>query len=115
MSAEYKAKQAALIAETVKKQDIIITTALIPGRAAPVLVTEEMVKTMRPGSVIIDLAVESGGNCPLSKPDQVVARQEERRVGKEGGSLSRSRWSLYHEKKKTKNKDERKIIIYREK
>ncbi|MEK9969394.1 MAG: Re/Si-specific NAD(P)(+) transhydrogenase subunit alpha, partial [Ferrovibrio sp.] len=72
MSAEYKAKQAALIAETVKKQDIIITTALIPGRPAPVLVTEEMVKSMRPGSVIIDLAVESGGNCPLSKVDQVV-------------------------------------------
>lgn len=72
MSAEYKAKQAALVAETVKKQDIIITTALIPGRPAPVLVTEEMVKSMRPGSVIIDLAVESGGNCPLSKPDQVV-------------------------------------------
>ncbi|WP_341893938.1 Re/Si-specific NAD(P)(+) transhydrogenase subunit alpha [Ferrovibrio terrae] len=72
MSAEYKAKQATLIAETVKKQDIIITTALIPGRPAPVLVTEEMVRSMRPGSVIIDLAVESGGNCPLSKTDQVV-------------------------------------------
>lgn len=72
MSAEYKAKQAALIAETVKKQDIIITTALIPGRPAPVLVTEEMVRSMRPGSVIIDLAVESGGNCPLSKVDEVV-------------------------------------------
>lgn len=72
MSAEYKAKQAALVAETVKKQDIVITTALIPGRPAPVLVTEEMVRSMRPGSVIIDLAVESGGNCPLSKTDQVV-------------------------------------------
>ena len=72
MSAEYKAKQAALIAETVKKQDIVITTALIPGRPAPVLVTEEMVKSMRPGSVIVDLAVEAGGNCPLSKVDQVV-------------------------------------------
>src|SRR3546814_3738179 len=81
MSAEYKAKQAALIAETVKMQDIIITTALIPGRAAPVLVTEEMVKTMRPGSVIIDLAVESGGNCPLSKPDQVVDVNGVRVVG----------------------------------
>jgi len=81
MSAEYKAKQAALIAETVKKQDIIITTALIPGRPAPVLVTEEMVKTMRPGSVIIDLAVESGGNCPLSKPDQVVDVNGVRVVG----------------------------------
>ena len=72
MSDEYKRKQAALIAETVKKQDIIITTALIPGRPAPVLVTEEMVKSMRPGSVIVDLAVEAGGNCPLSKVDQVV-------------------------------------------
>ena len=72
MSKEYQAKQAALIAETIKKQDIVITTALIPGRKAPVLVSEEMVKTMKPGSVIVDLAVEQGGNCPLSRPDQVV-------------------------------------------
>lgn len=72
MSDAYKAKQAALVAETVPKMDVIITTALIPGRPAPVLVTEEMVKTMKPGSVIVDLAVETGGNCPLSKPDQVV-------------------------------------------
>jgi NAD(P) transhydrogenase subunit alpha len=72
MSKEYQARQAALIAETIKKQDIVITTALIPGRKAPVLVTEEMVKTMKPGSVIVDLAVEQGGNCPLSKPDQVI-------------------------------------------
>jgi NAD(P) transhydrogenase subunit alpha len=72
MSAEYQAKQAALIAETIKKQDIVITTALIPGRKAPLLVTEEMIKTMKPGSVIVDLAAEQGGNTPLSKPDQVV-------------------------------------------
>jgi NAD(P) transhydrogenase subunit alpha len=72
MSAEYKAKQAALIADHIKKQDMVITTALIPGRAAPVLVTEEMVKTMKPGSVIVDLAVEAGGNCPLSRPGEVV-------------------------------------------
>jgi H+-translocating NAD(P) transhydrogenase subunit alpha len=72
MSKEYQAKQAALIAETIKKQDIVITTALIPGRKAPVLVTEDMVKSMKPGSVIVDLAVEQGGNCPLSQPDQVV-------------------------------------------
>jgi len=72
MSKEYQAKQAALIAETIKKQDIVITTALIPGRKAPVLITEEMVKTMKPGSVIVDLAVEQGGNCPLSRPDQVI-------------------------------------------
>ncbi|HSZ74023.1 MAG TPA: Re/Si-specific NAD(P)(+) transhydrogenase subunit alpha [Rhizomicrobium sp.] len=72
MSPEYQAKQAALIAETIKKQDIVITTALIPGRKAPVLVSEEMLKTMKPGSVIVDLAAEQGGNCPLTKPDQVV-------------------------------------------
>ncbi len=72
MSAEYQAKQAALVAEHIRKQDIVITTALIPGRKAPVLVTEEMVKTMKPGSVIVDLAAEQGGNCPLTKADQVV-------------------------------------------
>lgn len=72
MSAEYQAKQAALITEHIAKQDIVITTALIPGRAAPVLVTEAQAKSMRPGSVIIDLAVAQGGNCPLSKPDELV-------------------------------------------
>jgi len=72
MSKEYQAKQAALIAETIRKQDIVITTALIPGRKAPVLVTEEMVQTMRSGSVIVDLAAEQGGNCPLTKADQVI-------------------------------------------
>ena len=72
MSKEYQAKQQALIAETIKKQDIVITTALIPGRQAPVLVTEEMVKSMRPGSIVVDLAVEQGGNCPLSKPGEVI-------------------------------------------
>ena len=81
MSAEYKAKQAALIAETIKKQDIIITTALIPGRPAPVLVTEEMVKTMKPGSVIVDLAVEAGGNCPLSRPGEIVEAHGVKLVG----------------------------------
>ncbi|MBL8548313.1 MAG: Re/Si-specific NAD(P)(+) transhydrogenase subunit alpha [Hyphomonadaceae bacterium] len=72
MSAEYQAKQAALVTEHIAKQDIVITTALIPGRAAPVLVTEAQARSMRPGSVIIDLAVAQGGNCPLSKPDQLV-------------------------------------------
>jgi NAD(P) transhydrogenase subunit alpha len=72
MSKDYQAKQAALIAETIRKQDIVITTALSPGRKAPVLVTEEMVKTMKPGSVIVDLAAEQGGNCPLTEADQVV-------------------------------------------
>ncbi|HSC19396.1 MAG TPA: Re/Si-specific NAD(P)(+) transhydrogenase subunit alpha [Rhizomicrobium sp.] len=74
MSAEYQAKQAALVAEHIRKQDIVITTALIPGRKAPVLVTEEMVASMRPGSVIVDLAAEQGGNCPLTQADQVVEK-----------------------------------------
>ena len=72
MSAEYQAKQAALTAETIKKQDIVITTALIPGRKAPILVTEEMIKTMKSGSVIVDLAAGAGGNTPLSRPDEVI-------------------------------------------
>jgi NAD(P) transhydrogenase subunit alpha len=72
MSAEYRTKQAALVAEQIKAQDIVVTTALIPGRKAPVLVSEDMVKTMKPGSVIVDLAAEQGGNCPLTKPDEVV-------------------------------------------
>ncbi len=72
MSPEYQAKQAALVAEHIKKQDIVITTALIPGRKAPVLVTEEMMATMKPGSVIVDLAAEQGGNCPLTRADEVV-------------------------------------------
>ncbi|MFP6774322.1 MAG: Re/Si-specific NAD(P)(+) transhydrogenase subunit alpha [Alphaproteobacteria bacterium] len=67
MSDEYKQKQAALIAETIAKQDIVICTALIPGRAAPILVDEDMVASMKPGSVIVDLAVENGGNCALSE------------------------------------------------
>ena len=81
MSDAYKAKQAALIADTIKKQDIVITTALIPGRPAPVLVTEEMVKTMKPGSVIFDMAVEQGGNCPLSKPGEIVEAHGVKIVG----------------------------------
>ncbi len=72
MSAEYQAKQAQLVTEHIAKQDVVITTALIPGRAAPTLVTEAQAKSMRPGSVIVDLAVAQGGNCPLSKPDEVV-------------------------------------------
>jgi len=72
MSKEYQAKQAALVADHLKKQDIVITTALIPGRPAPRLITGEMVRSMRPGSVIVDLAVERGGNCELSKPGEVA-------------------------------------------
>ncbi len=81
MSAEYKAKQAALIEETIAKQDIVITTALIPGRPAPKLITAKMVESMKPGSVIVDLAVESGGNCELSEAGKVVVKNNITLVG----------------------------------
>ena len=74
MSDAYKKKQAELIADTIKKMDVVITTALIPGRAAPKLVTADMVKSMKPGSIVVDLAVEQGGNCELSEFDQVVEK-----------------------------------------
>jgi NAD(P) transhydrogenase subunit alpha len=72
MSKEYQAKQAELTASHIAKQDIVITTALIPGRAAPRLITSDMVNSMKAGSVIVDLAVERGGNCELAKPGEVV-------------------------------------------
>jgi len=72
MSKEYQAKQAALVAEHIKKQDIVITTALIPGRAAPRLMSKDMVFSMRPGSVIVDLAVERGGNVEGAEPGKVA-------------------------------------------
>ena len=72
MSPEYQAKQAALVAEHIKKQDIVITTALIPGRPAPRLVTAAMIASMKPGSVLVDLAVERGGNVEGAVPGEVV-------------------------------------------
>ncbi|MEO8925592.1 MAG: Re/Si-specific NAD(P)(+) transhydrogenase subunit alpha [Caulobacteraceae bacterium] len=72
MSAEYRIKQAALISDHIKKQDIVITTALIPGRPAPRLVSAEQVASMKSGSVIVDLAVEQGGNVEGARPDEVV-------------------------------------------
>lgn len=74
MSEEYKKRQSQLIHDTIVKQDIVISTALIPGKPAPTLITEEMVKGMRAGSVIVDLAVSAGGNCPLSELDKVVVK-----------------------------------------
>jgi NAD(P) transhydrogenase subunit alpha len=81
MGDDYRQRQATLVAERIKQADIVITTALIPGRPAPVLVTEDMVKTMKPGSVIVDMAVEQGGNCPLSELDQVVVKHGVHIVG----------------------------------
>jgi NAD(P) transhydrogenase subunit alpha len=72
MSEDFKQKQAKLVADTLIRQDIVITTAQIPGKKAPLLVTEEMVRSMKHGSVIVDLAVEQGGNCALSKAGEVV-------------------------------------------
>src|SRR5580704_12347130 len=72
MSDAYMAKQAELVASHIAKQDIVVTTALIPGRPAPRLVSADMVKSMRAGSVIVDLAVERGGNCELSKPGELI-------------------------------------------
>lgn len=74
MSEDYKQKQSALIHETLKTQDIAITTALIPGKPAPVLITEAMVRDMKEGAVIVDLAVASGGNCPLTERDHVTIK-----------------------------------------
>ncbi len=78
---EQKKKQAELVAAHIRDMDVVITTALIPGRPAPQLVGKEMVESMRPGSVIVDLAVERGGNCPLSKPGEVVEHGGVRIIG----------------------------------
>lgn len=97
MSDAYKKKQAELIAETIKRQDLVITTALIPGRPAPKLVSAEMVKTMKPGSVIVDLAVEQGGNCELSEFDKVVTKHGVTIVGHANvpGRLAESASNLF--------------------
>jgi hypothetical protein len=74
MPAAWMQRQAAAVAERMKQADIVITTALIPGRKAPILITEEMVKSMKPGSVILDMAVEQGGNCALSELGKTVTK-----------------------------------------
>jgi NAD(P) transhydrogenase subunit alpha len=74
LSEEYKKRQAELIHKHVLKSDVVITTALIPGKRAPILITEEMVKAMKPGSVIVDLAADFGGNCGLAEPGKEVEK-----------------------------------------
>lgn len=81
MSDEYKAAQAELVSAHIAKQDIVITTALIPGRAAPRLITDAQIATMKPGSVIFDLAVAQGGNVEGSKPDEVVVKHGVKIIG----------------------------------
>jgi NAD(P) transhydrogenase subunit alpha len=97
MSKEYQAKQAALVAEHIKKQDIVITTALIPGRAAPRLISADMVKSMKPGSVIVDLAIERGGNVEGAKAGGVTEVNGVKIVGHNNmpGRLAASASGLY--------------------
>jgi NAD(P) transhydrogenase subunit alpha len=97
MSKEYQAKQAALVAEHIKKQDIVITTALIPGRPAPRLISKDMVASMRPGSVVVDLAVERGGNVEGVSPDAVTEINDVKIVGYGNvpGRLAATASSLY--------------------
>ena len=80
MSEAYRSKQADLITGHISKQDIVITTALIPGRPAPKLVTTRMVESMKPGSVIVDLAAERGGNCELTKPGEVYTTDNDVKI-----------------------------------
>jgi NAD(P) transhydrogenase subunit alpha len=97
MSKEYQAKQAALVADHIKKQDIVITTALIPGRPAPRLVTKDMLASMRPGSVVVDLAVERGGNVEGVRADAVTETDGVKIVGYRNvpGRLAATASSLY--------------------
>src|SRR4249919_2982001 len=97
MSKEYQAKQAALVAEHIKKQDIVITTALIPGRPAPRLITKDMVASMRPGSVIVDLAVERGGNVEGVQAGSIAQVGGVKIVGHQNvpGRLAASASALY--------------------
>jgi H+-translocating NAD(P) transhydrogenase subunit alpha len=97
MSPEYKQKQAALVAEHLKAQDIVITTALIPGRPAPKLITKAMVESMKPGSIIVDLAAERGGNCELTKPGETVVHNGVSIMGplNLAGTVSGNASSLY--------------------
>ncbi len=97
MSKEYQAKQAALVADHIKKQDIVVTTALIPGRPAPRLITSDMVASMRPGSVLVDLAVERGGNIEGVKADEVSETGGVKIIGYRNvpGRLAATASSLY--------------------
>ena len=97
MSEAYQVKQAALVSDHIKKQDIVITTALIPGRAAPRLVNEAQVLSMKPGSVLVDLAVEQGGNVAGARPDEVVTMGGARIVGigNMAGRIAADASSLY--------------------
>jgi proton-translocating NAD(P)+ transhydrogenase subunit alpha len=97
MSKEYQAKQAELVAAHIAKQDIVVTTALIPGRPAPKLISKKMVESMKPGSLIVDLAVERGGNVEGAEPGKVAEVGEVRIIGhlNVAGRLAASASALY--------------------
>lgn len=97
MSKEYQAAQAELTASHIAKQDVVITTALIPGRPAPRLVTADMVRSMRAGSVIVDLAAERGGNCELTRPGETIVENGVKIVGvlNLAGRMASTASSLY--------------------
>jgi NAD(P) transhydrogenase subunit alpha len=97
MSPEYQAAQAELTASHIAKQDIVITTALIPGRPAPKLISTAMARSMRPGSVIVDLAAERGGNCELTKPGETIVDHGVKILGalNLAGRLASTASSLY--------------------
>jgi len=97
MPASWMERQKAEVAKRVAQADVVITTALIPGRPAPVLVTEEMVKSMKPGSVIVDLAAEAGGNCPLTELNKTVVKHGVTLVGDPNlaGSVAADASALY--------------------
>ncbi len=81
MSEDYKKRQSAKIKEEIAKNDIVITTALIPGKQAPILITEDMVEAMKPGSVIVDMAIEAGGNCSLAEVGKIKEKYGVKIIG----------------------------------
>jgi NAD(P) transhydrogenase subunit alpha len=81
MPADWMRRQAELVHERARQADIVITTALIPGRPAPVLLKEDTVKAMKPGSVVVDMAIEQGGNCPLTERDRIVVKHGVKLIG----------------------------------
>ena len=97
MSDNYKKKQKELLHQTIKNQDIVIATALIPGKEAPELITNDMVKDMKPGSIIVDLAAEAGGNCKLTKLNQTITEHNIKIMGYANfpSQLSQDASSLY--------------------
>ena len=97
MTEDYKKKEQEVISNHVKNQDIVITTALIPGRPAPKLITASMVSSMKPGAVIVDLATETGGNCELSEQGTVAEKEGVKIIGYDDmpGRLARDASSLF--------------------